>query len=62
MIHFFYLVGFALFVSIAFAVFHNDPTRDNVTTRDRVLFGVKTFLQFVVVALVLAWILYFIPW
>ncbi len=56
MIHFFYLVGFAFFVSIAFAVFHNG------THRDRALFALKTFLQFVVVALVLAWILYFIPW
>jgi len=56
MIHFLYLVAFALFVSIAFAVFHNG------TNRDRVIFGGKTFLQFVIVALILAWILYFIPW
>jgi hypothetical protein len=56
MIHFLYLLGFAFFVAIAFAVFHNGDTRS------RVIFGVKTFLQFVVVSLVLAWILYFIPW
>jgi hypothetical protein len=56
MIHFLYLVGFALFVSVAFAVFSNG------TTRDRVIYGAKSFAQFVVVSLVLAWILYFIPW
>lgn len=56
MIHFLYLVGFALFVAVAFAVYHNG------TTRDRVLYGVKTFLQFVLVSLALAWLLYFLPW
>ncbi len=56
MIHFLYLVGFAFFVSILFAVFANGPARD------RVIYGAKTFGQFVVVSLVLAWILYFIPW
>ena len=56
MIHFLYLIGFAFFVSIAFAVFANG------TTKERVIYGVKTFLQFVVVSLVLAWLLYFIPW
>ncbi len=55
MIHFIYLLLFSVFVSIAFAVFHNAPTRE------RIIYGVKTFLQFVVVSLVLAWILYFIP-
>ena len=56
MIHFLYLVGFALFVSIVFAVLHNG------TVKDRVRFGIKNFVQFVVISLVLAWILYFIPW
>lgn len=56
MIHFLYLVAFALFVSIVFAVLHNG------TVRERVLFGIKNFAQFVVISLVLAWILYFIPW
>ncbi len=56
MIHFIYLIGFAFFVSIAFAIFSNG------TTRERVFYGVKTFLQFTVISLVLAWILYFIPW
>jgi hypothetical protein len=56
MIHFLYLVGFALFVSVAFAVFADG------TLRDRIIYGLKNFLQFVVVSLVLAWIFYFIPW
>jgi hypothetical protein len=56
MIHFLYLVGFAFFVSLAFAVFTNG------SLRDRVLYGLKNFLQFVLVSLILAWIFYFIPW
>ncbi len=56
MIHFLYLIGFALFVSVAFAAFaHGTP-------RERVLYGAKNFAQFVIVSLVLAWILYFVPW
>jgi len=56
MIHFLYLVGFAFFVSIAFAVFSPG------STKERVIYGVKSFAQFIIVSLVLAWILYFIPW
>lgn len=56
MIHFLYLLGFAFFVSIAFAVFATG------TPRERIIYCVKTFAQFVLVSLVLAWILYFIPW
>ena len=56
MIHFLYLVAFALFVSVAFAVF----SRGSV--RDKVLYGIKNFAQFLIVSLVLAWILYFVPW
>ena len=56
MIHFLYLLGFALFVSIAFAVFANG------TARERTWYGAKTFLQFVGISLVIAWVLYFIPW
>jgi hypothetical protein len=56
MIHFLYLLGFAFFVSLAFAVFAHG------NSRDRIIYGAKTFAQFVVVSLVLAWILYFIPW
>ncbi len=56
MIHFLYLIGFATFVAIAFGVFSRG------TVKDRVLYGLKSFAQFVLVSLVLAWILYFVPW
>ncbi|MGI8813445.1 MAG: hypothetical protein ACR2IH_13100 [Pyrinomonadaceae bacterium] len=55
MIHFLYLIGFALFVSIVFGAMGTG------TTRDRVIYGGKTFLQFVLISLVIAWVLYFIP-
>ena len=55
MIHFIYLLLFAFFVSVAFGVFSTG------TTKERVWYGGKTFLQFMVISLVLAWILYFIP-
>ena len=56
MIHFLYFVGFAFFVSVAFGVFATG------SPKERLWYGAKTFLQFVLVSLVLAWILYFIPW
>jgi len=56
MIHFLYLVGFGFFVSVAFGVFSNG------TVRDRILYAGKTFLEFVGISLVAAWVLYFIPW
>jgi Na+/H+-dicarboxylate symporter len=56
MIHFLYLVGFALFVSVAFGIFSSGDTKQ------RVLSGVKTFLQFVLISVGLAWAFYFIPW
>ena len=56
MIHFLYLIGFAFFVSTAFAIFINGDVRS------RIIYGVKVFAQFVIISLVLAWIFYFIPW
>ena len=56
MIHFIYLILFALFVSVAFGVFSGG------SNRDRILYGLKTFAQFVIISLVLAWVLYFVPW
>ncbi|MGB7201131.1 MAG: hypothetical protein WBD16_02565 [Pyrinomonadaceae bacterium] len=56
MIHFIYLILFALFVSVAFGVFSAG------SNRDRILYGLKTFAQFVIISLVLAWVLYFVPW
>ncbi len=56
MIHFLYLVGFALIVAVAFGTFASG------TPRQRLLYGLKSFGQFVIISLVLAWILYFVPW
>ena len=55
MIHFLYLFAFALFVSVMFGVFADG------TVRERLWYGGKTFLQFLLVSLGLAWLLYFIP-
>jgi hypothetical protein len=55
MIHFLYLIGFALFVSVIFAVFHEGEAKS------RVIYGLKIFAQFVGISLILAWIFYFIP-
>jgi hypothetical protein len=53
--HFLYLIGFALFVSVVFAAIHVG------TARERVMYAGKTFLQFVGISLLIAWVLYFIP-
>jgi hypothetical protein len=53
MIHFLYLVGFAFFVSIAFGVFTNG---DN---REKFIYGLKIFAQFILISLILAWIFLF---
>ena len=55
MIHFLYLVAFALFVALAFGAFAKG------TPRDRIVYGLKTFAQFVLISVVLAWVLYFLP-
>jgi len=55
MIHFIYLVAFALFVSIAFGALAAG------TSRERIIYAAKSFAQFIVISLILAWILYFIP-
>lgn len=56
MIHFLYLLGFAFFVAVAFGVFSSG------SSKDRVLYGIKAFAQFIIISIVLAWIFYFIPW
>jgi len=55
MSHFLYLIGFALIVSVIFGAFANG------SARDRVIYGSKTFVQFVGISLLIAWVLYFIP-
>lgn len=55
MIHFVYLVGFAFFAAVIFAVIHPGELKE------RVLTGAKYFAQFLIVSLVVAWIFYFLP-
>lgn len=55
MIHFLYLIGFAFFVSIIFGAIYDG------SVKERVWHASKTFLQFVGISLVIAWVLYFIP-
>ena len=47
-----------LFAALAAVVF-GAMAKD--TTRDRMLYGLKVFAEFMVIGLVLGWILYFIP-
>ena len=56
MIHFLYLIGFGLFVSVAFGVFSSG------SVKQRSLYALKTFVQFVGISLIAAWVLYYIPW
>ncbi len=54
--HFLYLIVFALVVAVVFgALFAGD-------TKNKVLHGLRVFAEFVGVALILAWVFYFIPW
>ena len=53
--HFLVMSLFAALVSIVFGAMAID------TTRDRVLYGLKVFGEFMVIGLILGWILYFIP-
>lgn len=55
MIHFLYLLAFALFASVCFSLYSEG------TTRERLIYGSKMFLQFVLISLAIAWVLYFIP-
>jgi hypothetical protein len=56
MIHFLYLVGFALFGGIVMgAIAPGD-------TKKKVFYGLKVFAQFTLISLGLAWIFYFLPW
>jgi hypothetical protein len=55
MTHFLYLIGFALFVAVVFGAFAPG------TSRERLIYGAKTFVQFVGISLIIAWVLYFIP-
>jgi len=53
--HFFVMTLFAALASVVFGAMGKD------TTRERWLYGVKVFAEFMVIGLALSWLLYFIP-
>ncbi len=55
MIHFIFLIGFAFFVAVAFAIFSSG------SVNEKIWYGVKVFAQFVIISLIVAWIFYFLP-
>ena len=54
--HFLVMVLFAALAAIVFGAISKD------TNRERAIYGVKVFAEFVVIGLALGWVLYFIPW
>jgi hypothetical protein len=55
MTHFLVMLLFAAFVGVIFGVIGKD------STKGRVIYGFKVFGEFAVIGLVIAWILYFLP-
>ncbi|HKG46847.1 MAG TPA: hypothetical protein VKB02_08980 [Pyrinomonadaceae bacterium] len=53
--HFLVMTVFAALASVVFGAMAKD------TVRERLLYGLKVFAEFMVIGLVLSWILYFIP-
>lgn len=56
MIHFLFLLGFSVFVGTAFGALHSG------SDRERLLYGLKSAGQFLVISLALAWLFFFLPW
>jgi undecaprenyl pyrophosphate phosphatase UppP len=53
--HFLVMTLFAFLVAAVFGI----VAKDNL--RERLLYGIKVFAEFMIIGLALAWILYFIP-
>jgi hypothetical protein len=53
--HFFVMTVFAFLASVVFGAVAKD------SARERLLYGLKVFAEFMVIGLVLGWLLYFIP-
>ncbi len=53
--HFLLMVLFAALVALVFGAVARD------TARERALYGLKVFAEFVLIGLALAWLLYFLP-
>jgi undecaprenyl pyrophosphate phosphatase UppP len=53
--HFLVMTAFAALAAVVFGAVAKD------SNRERLMYGIKVFAEFMVIGLVLAWILYFIP-
>jgi hypothetical protein len=53
--HFLVMTTFAALAAVVFGTVAKD------SSRERIVYGLKVFAEFMVIGLVLAWILYFIP-
>jgi hypothetical protein len=53
--HFFVMTAFAFLAALVFGT----VSKDN--DKDRLVYGLKVFVEFLLIGLVLSWILYFIP-
>ncbi len=53
--HFLVMTAFALAAAAVFGTVAKD------SNRERVLYGLKVFVEFLVIGLVLGWVLYFLP-
>lgn len=53
--HFLVMTAFAVVAAVVFGTAAKD------TTRDRLLYGLKVFLEFMAIGMLLSWILYFLP-
>jgi undecaprenyl pyrophosphate phosphatase UppP len=53
--HFLVMTAFAALTAVVFGIVAKD------SQKDRLLYGLKVFVEFMVIGLVLGWILYFLP-
>ena len=53
--HFLVMTTFAVFAAVVFGTVAKD------TSKDRFLYGLKVFAEFMIIGLALGWILYFLP-
>ena len=53
--HFLVMTAFAALAAVVFGAVAKD------STQERVVYGAKVFAEFMLIGLVLAWVLYFIP-
>ena len=53
--HFLIMTAFAYIASVVFGTVQKD------TNRDRLIYGLKVFAEFMIIGLALSWVLYFLP-